>query len=148
MKLNYLLLAIACTLFASACTKIDQKPLTNDEKKEQFSKANRIVNQSEYCYRTTQTSSDSWSIKVYQISQDPGTVGLATFAYKYDVHDNVTNTNTTYGWTTFSTFPVTLPHGIGNAGYTFNIQIRERVFITSPWGPQPVDYIYNVNQCP
>lgn len=146
---NVLALFASAILLASCTQKVNVEPQTVST--ENVSKNKGLGPQTTYsplsfCYTTTQTSSDSWSMSVYKSGGNP-LVYQGTFEISYDIVTAPSGVTTHYGWYSVTSWPYGLP-GSGNGGVTTNIVIRQGLPGVDRDGNPTVFYTYyNVGHC-
>ncbi len=141
-----LLIAFAATALFASCEKQQEVAPAPPAQGKSISSVSRIPPQPtrpRYCYGSVQTSSDSWTLTVYQ-NLGGSTASPGTTYIRY-------NTNgVSSGWLGAS-FPYTLYSG--SAGVVSNIQVKESVcYVGQDRNGNPIDIcndtIYDVNLCP
>lgn len=134
-----ILLAVASVVLLAGCEKQAVTPVAQENPTTRAAGKGATVNgdYTTYCYTTTQTSSDSWTLRVYQ---NLGALSMVAVYYiQYDLNGVPT------GWLPVTSFPYAIGTGLG-AGVS-NIRIKETRCFSSPFGTSCSDTFYTVSPC-
>lgn len=135
MKKILMIFATAAVL--ASCQKQTVNPVAQEKAQNKTAARGTQSDYTTYCYTSTQTSIDSWTINV---NQNLG--GLSTVADYYIQYDL---NGVTTAWIPVTSFPYGIGSGYGAA--VTNIKIKETRCLTSPFGTRCTDTFYTVSHC-